>query len=53
MASWPDSPEKPSETKAPYNHHLFSFTCQINYASPAVEMAAPSEAAATRCSFMS
>ncbi len=52
-ASWLDSHEKGSETKAPYNHHLLSFTCQINYASPAVEMAAPSEAAAMRCSFMS
>lgn len=52
MAPWPDSHEKGSETKAPHNHHVFPFTCQINYASPAAEMAAPSEAAATRCSFM-
>lgn len=52
-ASWPDSHERASETKAPHNHHLLSFTCQINCASPAVEVAAPSEAAAMRCSFMS
>lgn len=51
--SWPDSHEKGSETKAPHNHHLLSFACQISYASPAVEMAAPSEAAVMRCSFMS
>lgn len=48
----PDSHEKGSETRAPDNHHLLSFTCQINCASPAVEMAAPSEAAGMRCSFM-
>lgn len=52
-ASWPDSHERASETKAPHNHRLLSFTCQINCASPAVEVAAPSEAAAMRCSFMS
>lgn len=52
-ASWPDSHEKGSETKAPHNHHLLSFPCHFVYASPAVEMAAPSEEAATRCSFMS
>lgn len=51
--SWPDSHENGSETKAPHNHHLLSFACQISYASPAVEMAAHSEAAAMRCSFMS
>lgn len=52
-ASWPDSHEKGSETKAPYNHHLLPFTCQINFTRPAAEMAAPSEAAAMRCSFIS
>lgn len=44
--------EKKSETKAPYNHHLLSFSCQISFASPAGEMASPSPAA-TRCFFMS
>lgn len=52
-ASWSDSHEKGSETKARHNHHLLSFACQINYTSPAVEMAAPSKAPAMRCSFMS
>lgn len=44
--------EKKSETKAPHNHHLFSFSCQINFASPATEMAFPSPPD-TRCFFIS
>lgn len=52
-ASWPDSHEKGWETKAPHNHHLLSFPCHSADASPAGEMAAPSEEAAMRCCFMS
>lgn len=52
-ASLPDSHEKGWETKAPHNHHLLSFPCHSADASPAGEMAAPSEEAAMRCCFMS
>lgn len=52
-ASWHDSHEKGWKTKAPHNHHFLSFLCHSADATPAGEMAAPSEEAAMRFCFMS
>lgn len=52
-ASWSDSHERGSETKAPHSTIPVLWLSGSSALVPAAEMAAPSEEAAIRCSFMS